>query len=531
MFDAMQQHLRQQQAERVMHVRDGPSRPPPFATPHAPTSEAADGFFTFTQEHAGKVEKPAAATPTTQARPQTAAASSTAALIETPSASSGAAAAPQPSDSVSARPNTWIAGFPGMDVFSVKTAGGSGGEKTLRHRMFPFHSIPSDNDPHRPMHRTAHGPAIDAERARYTDGLNIINEPFANPQPFYTRAPPQRTLSEFDKLLAPDLHSEPNDEPSRENSTKHRPRYPIDRERGEVLDMRTEGLMARDLAMHSPDRLANASLTARAPRNDGLAPDPQRRFRDEDYPRARTAQKHRAHVGPTYDQSRAGFHSTDAQRSARKQGPKAVPSAYYTSSVDYSAAAASHAGQIVASSAEARDAADRVAGRARPHESDSAGVRNIGYERRPGSRTIRDQTLALRRSDGVAAAMRDSDETRAADRALAADRERERTARLDLARRERDFGQNASYDIITLAGADRASGPDGHTSRQAWGGGPTGGAGLTRYPEHRASTLDNQCREVPSAARSQPDSARSHQRTASKQRNESHDMWALMSHR
>ena len=178
----------------------------------------------------------------------------------------------------------------------------------------------------------------------------------------------------------------------------------------------------------------------------------------------------------------------------------------------YSAAGTTD-GIMVPSAAEQAEMRARAEGRTPPRprvdDSDSAGVRTYGVERRPGAKTIRPEHLSLRRSDAVGAILKADMLAEQFRREQEMDHQRRNgTAagmRLNLAQRQRDFGQNESYDIITLAGAGGQTGRDeitpshppapidaaGQSSRSqharefAWSG--TGGDGYAEKLAHHRS--------------------------------------------
>lgn len=404
-----------------------------------------------------------------------------------------------------------------------------------------------------PVGPSAHNPSLDADRAKVFTGINIINEAYVAPQSAFSHPPPPRKApSEFDRLMAPETfrHEPQMDQPSERHSTKHHPH-------------------SWDPKQTTPSQQA---LTAREIATQPLVGvDPHQQAYNDSFG-AGSPKKHRGIRTGYYDPTRAGV--SDAQRSERRQGIRQVDSRLYTSSVlgagigtvgpptamDYSATGTGVAGVIQPTRSEALDTHARGAGQgasSRSSEADSAGVKTYGVvDRRPGSKLIRPENVYLRRSDQVADALRDSS---AADRQ--SDALRFQSIKLNRSQRQRDFGQNQSYDIISLNGAGGETGrgyvaPDarssldgaGRSSRdlnsRPWTGvggsgyadarrnGPVATSAGQGLPPNQVSHLDNTFKVANPADSGGPiyrgDGTGRNVGTGGAARNQSTEMWTLM---
>jgi hypothetical protein len=356
------------------------------------------------------------------------------------------------------KPLTYIAGFPGMDAGpTLKSAGGSGGERTLRHRMFPFHDLPDDGDPHRSMFRPAQSAlgAYDRARHMHQGGGNAITDAFLPPEK-PRPPPPPRTISEFDKLLHPEEWKHESVDAARMYGTKHQPRHNA---AGEALYQQN---------LNDPHRKAYEATIGVRPSTAAASAASSGSGAASERPSTARPTGHSAHA---YDSTRAGWHSTlsDAQGFGNqvRRGLRKVPSAYYSdvnvmqhtalgssthdekSQQQPSAASSSSSSSSAAAPMPATGSQS-----ARESGPPSAGVR---VEKRPGSKTLAPANLSLRQSSQVAAVLQGSPTT--LERRAAEDEVARMTRALKLNRqgRERDWGQHAGYDIITLAGVSNSS--------------------------------------------------------------------------
>lgn len=387
--------------------------------------------------------------------------------------------------------STFVAGFPGMDTWpSQKTAGGSGGEHTLRHRVFPFHDLPADGDPHRSMLRPATGALAEQDRQAHKQKANIINAAYVADPPAFTRPPPPRPTSELDTLMQPDTFRDAPVNP-RQYSTTHQPRHKI-----ASTDASADPHQAYYEQVYRPAS-ASASAASSTAAAAAAAPSAPGTARGTKPPLP-------------YDSSRAGFHSQDANRLATShRGIKIVPRIFYTDSADYHTRGPS-GGVMVADAQE--KAALRAAMDGRPGAAAQladAGSAGLRVEKRPGSKSIAPQNLSLRQSTQVAALLCNSEASATAAASDESALRSSRAVKLNAAMRQRDWGQHAGYDIITLAGAGGQNGqgavhappPEwrdpsraGVTSRQQDQrlAGSTFHSG-THHARNHASSLNNQC--------------------------------------
>ena len=342
-----------------------------------------------------------------------------------------------PSADAGRAPTTWIAGFSSMSDqdYRPKTAAGSGGEKTLRHRMFPFHDLAADGDPHRPMLRSTESVAVphpehEEQRAH---GTNVINHPFVANPPAYTKPPPPRPLSEFDMLIAPEVFKDQlaQGEVQEAWSTKHKPRY-----------------AARQAATAGPTAL-DPGPAAPIGGGKGRPPNPS---------------------NPGYnDPTRAGLHSSREIQWTERTSRGIGKFKGYSDATSTNHLSSSLGGSVVPFVAHAqpaqqqrrpepvRDAIEGHAFDSRPppgsDRDPSAGAGGRVTEHRVGSKSIAPQNLSLRQSHQVAALLAGASNSDA----LVAEESERRTARalkLNQSMRDRDWGQHQKgYDIVTLAGA------------------------------------------------------------------------------
>jgi hypothetical protein len=378
-----------------------------------------------------------------------------------------------------------------MDTWPLqKTAGGSGGEHTLRHRVFPFHDLPADGDPHRSMLRPATGALAEQDRQAHKQAANIINAAYVADPPAFTRPPPPRSTSELDTLMQPETFRDAPVNP-RQYSTTHQPRHKIANANANADPHQVYYEQIYRPASASASAASSTAAAAAAPSAPGTA---------------------RGTKPPLpYDGSRAGFHSQDANRLATThRGIKMVPRIFYTDSADFHTRGPS--GGVMVPDAQEK-AALRAAMDGRPGaaaqltDASSAGLR---VEKRPGSKSIAPQNLSLRQSTQVASLLRNGEVSASAAAGDEAALRSSRAIKLNAQMRQRDWGQHAGYDIITLAGAGgqngqgavnapptewRDPGRAGMTSRQQDQrlSGTTFHSSTQAHARNHASSLNNQC--------------------------------------